>query len=787
MAVQAHLEQVQEEGLISGWCWDAAAPERRVKLIVLVDGEPVGTTTADMFREDLAVAGMGDGSHAFSYLLPWTVVSKKSICHIRLADEASNQLIGGSIAFSRTAVLPVEDRLADLESHVRRLTAQLETVRRRAEQDTAMISGVLATIGAFFTRLAEAPLGAASLAVVPSLADLLETTRTQLEPFSMAVAEAPIITICVEAFGPLDCLYNCLHAIHFSGADAHAEIVVIDDGRSDAASLLPTLVQNLRYWRLQPGQSIIDARNLVALTADRTFAAFLSAAVIVRPDWLSEVRATFERMPSCAVIGAKVVKTDGTIEASGLLPNKLGFLSDFGYAEHELTPRLNKLVPVAAVPDTAIVVRGSAFTRFGGLDAAFRDPRFAMIEFCIRCWDAGFSVYYQPNCRVAYADQPDLPPQPVAAIDTDLPTLLANRWRASPRSAWPERLGRALVMDGQTSPPDLASAVLNSATTLQGLGYDVAFCVPGQLEQDPVLGPSLRGMGIEVLRAPFHPSAASIIQEASPAFDIIYMTVPATLVFAPESVRALSPPTRIVLLLHAAAEEIIVDRTINPAGSKRLLAAIDASDCVVPPMTAGPRSLRQTGREAKLWDYSAAQVTSYDERTGIWLLPEGNDSASNDARRWFGKSVLPNILKELPDIRIHTVGTADAEALSGVTSYEAHAAIRDLLLSMRLAIVPLRSAAPQTAAIEACLAAGLPVIATEGALDSGPAPAGVMVTKKDARLIARRAVELYTDATSWQSLADTIQGTPSIGRQDGSDRWALICQTILMRFGLPLK
>jgi O-antigen biosynthesis protein len=787
MAIQGHIEQVREEGLISGWCWDAAAPERHVTLTVLVDGEPVGATTADVFREDLAAAGIGDGSHAFSYLLPWTVVSGKSLSHIRLADEASNQLVGDSVAFSRTAVLPVEDRLTDLESHVRRLTAQLETVRRRAEQDTAMISGVLATIGAFFTRLAEAPLEAASHAVVPSLAGLLETTRATLEPFSMAIAAAPILTICVEASGPLDRLHACLRAIHLSGADSEAEVVVIDDSRSDAAALLPALVQNLRYWRLQPGQSMIDARNIVALTADRRFAAFLSGAVTVGPDWLSEVLATFERLPLCAVIGAKVVRPDATIEASGLCPDRLGLLSDFGYAEHELNPRCNRLVPVAAVPDMAVVVRGSAFARLGGLDAAFRDPHSATIEFCIRCWDAGLSVHYQPNCRVTSVDQPGMSAQPAATTDADLATLLVNRWNASPRQAWPKQAGRALVMDGPASPPDLASAVLGSATALQSFGYDVAFCVPGQLEQDPALGPALRGIGIEVLRAPFQASAAAVVGDARPAFDVIYMTVPATLALAPESLRALSPRARIVLLLHAAAEEILADRTINPAGSKRLLAAVDASDCVVVPTAAGARGLRQTGRDAKLWDHRPSQAPGYDERTGIWLLAEPGAAASNDARRWFGKSVLPKILKALPDVRINTISMPGAEAGPHVTQHDAKTVTRDLLMTMRLAIAPLRAPAAQTAAVEACLAATLPVVATEAALDGDPPPAGIVVVEKDARLLARRVIQLYTDGAAWQALADAIQPAPPADRPDGGDRWALICRTILMRLSLPLR
>jgi hypothetical protein len=51
---------------IRGWAADAARPDVRVEVVVLVDGHPRGRAIADRPREDLQTLGtLGDGAHGF--------------------------------------------------------------------------------------------------------------------------------------------------------------------------------------------------------------------------------------------------------------------------------------------------------------------------------------------------------------------------------------------------------------------------------------------------------------------------------------------------------------------------------------------------------------------------------------------------------------------------------------------------------------------------------------------------------------------------------------------------
>jgi SGNH hydrolase-like domain, acetyltransferase AlgX len=50
-------------GDVLGWCWDPAAPDERIQITIVVDGEVVAEGTADIARPDLAE--YGDGAHGF--------------------------------------------------------------------------------------------------------------------------------------------------------------------------------------------------------------------------------------------------------------------------------------------------------------------------------------------------------------------------------------------------------------------------------------------------------------------------------------------------------------------------------------------------------------------------------------------------------------------------------------------------------------------------------------------------------------------------------------------------
>jgi hypothetical protein len=53
--------------IIAGWAQDVLRPDIPVNLEIVCGGKVIGTVTANFFREDLKLAGIGDGNHAFVF------------------------------------------------------------------------------------------------------------------------------------------------------------------------------------------------------------------------------------------------------------------------------------------------------------------------------------------------------------------------------------------------------------------------------------------------------------------------------------------------------------------------------------------------------------------------------------------------------------------------------------------------------------------------------------------------------------------------------------------------
>lgn len=81
------------DGCLHGWCRERDEPNG-VALELLVDGEPATSFRADLLRDDLRAAGIGDGVHAFAVDLDNVRMTPHSILTVRVAGR--NFEIAGS-------------------------------------------------------------------------------------------------------------------------------------------------------------------------------------------------------------------------------------------------------------------------------------------------------------------------------------------------------------------------------------------------------------------------------------------------------------------------------------------------------------------------------------------------------------------------------------------------------------------------------------------------------------------------------------------------------------------
>jgi hypothetical protein len=722
-AIRAYLDRVDDEGLLNGWAWCRSEPERRVRLRFLVNGEPVGSIVANMFRGDLQAAGAGDGCYAFSFLLPWEAISRTSACHVTLVDDATGEQLNASTVFRRPALRPVEDRLRDAERNVRLLAARMGELEQRGRREAASSRALLGVIGAFFTRLSEMNPEDVPTALVPSLSGLLDGAAARLRPFAFRTPDTPAATLCFEAGGTLEGLHTALSAVRQAGLDESAIVAVLDEGSMAEAALLPSLVQNLRYTRLQHGQLLVEARNRLARAGRGRVVAFLSPAVRLEEGWLAAILAAFERHPECGVIGSRTVREDSTIHAFGLLPDRDGGLSDPAAAEDAHYPRFDHVRPVAAVLDWAMVIRASVFDALEGFDESFVDPGAAAVEFCLRCWQAGHSVLALPSPALSWSAEGDARPDP------DLMDMLAQRWSDWAPPDWPGAVGRALLIGRPGDGAGLGPA----ATALQRNGWQVSAIAPGWCGDDEA-GHMLRLHGVEVLRSPFQPSVAAALADPAAAFDLVQVTGDSIAVVPPERVRELASQAKIVLSL---------DEVDLPLATE-LLAAVAASDLTVVSTPALLRALRDADAAQVVLPLFPADPDSVCERFGLCLLAA--DGVDDVDSAWFVTSVWPLIRRRQPGLRMilpdGTERRRSRRVVIAPTSL-AHAWV---------AVSPRRTGAPDPQALAWCRQAGVPLIAMRITHPFGAEP-GVVLVEDTPAAVAQAITQLARDPRLWADAA----------------------------------
>ncbi len=430
-ALHGNLDRVTRDGRVSGWCWYPDHPGEHADLTILVDEEVVGSTQATAFRPDLKEAGIGDGSHGFAFALPSSALAEKGMLTVTVRETTTGTVLGDPILMRAGRVAMAEERIQDLERQIALLRSQLDEIERRnrARDEDRAARELFATVAGFFKALAEGddtPGGALKAAV--------EDVTTRFAPLVLAIPETPPATICVGTGAPLETIHRCLSALHETGADGLADIVLLDDGsHGGEAALLPAVVRNLHYVRVPAPGGGMAARNAVAAGARGALVVWLAPQVRVMPGWLEALLATFADQPDAAAVGAKVARDDGLLHHTGIMLGCDGTLRDPGRLAAADDPEYAAARAVHGFGDVAFALRRDMMAAAGGFSSGFASPAHAAFDLCMRLRESGRRVLYQPLAVGVWSDDgaPAPAPVPDLSLQDEDSRRLRQRWVTS--------------------------------------------------------------------------------------------------------------------------------------------------------------------------------------------------------------------------------------------------------------------------------------------------------------------------------------------------------------------
>ena len=315
--------------------------------------------------------------------------------------------------------------------------------------------------------------------------------------------------------------------------------------------------------------------------------------------------------------------------------------------------------------------------------------------------------------------------------------------------------------------------MLNLLRILRDEGHHLTF-VADNLDGDPKYAAMLTSIGVEVLHGKFAGSIRKVLRERGGSLDTIIFCRHYIAVKYVSNVRSLAPHARIVfdtVDLHFVREEREAQLLGNAAMVRsaaltrvKELSVIEKSDVTIVVSEFERNLLARIAPTARVDIVSnismpAQHVAPPHDRNGILFIGGFRHAPNVDAIKWYVSEVLPIVRQLLPDVVTTVVGSnmQDEVAALRQDGLRILGFVEDtepLLRAAKVSIAPLRYGAGIKGKINEAMNFGIPVVATECAVEGMQLVDGRdVLVSNDARGFAEAIVRLYNDAALWDTLS----------------------------------
>ena len=207
----------------------------------------------------------------------------------------------------------------------------------------------------------------------------------------------PDCSIIIPVHGLAEVTRQCLERLLELPAACSREILIVDDASRDGTlAMLDRFGDSIRVLTHDDNRGFAHACNTGAAAASGRHLVFLNNDTLPMPGWLDALVSHIEAHPGAAIVGAKLLHPDGTIQHAGMAfsgdrePEHLyrGFPADH--------PAVNKSRAFPMVTGACLLIRKGAFEAAGGFDIAFRNG-YEDVDLCLRVGQFGREVRYCPE------------------------------------------------------------------------------------------------------------------------------------------------------------------------------------------------------------------------------------------------------------------------------------------------------------------------------------------------------------------------------------------------------
>ena len=624
-------------------------------------------------------------------------------------------------------------------------------------------------------------------------------------PFALPTSDTPRVSIVIPVYNKIAYTVACLRSLAEHAGATPFEVIVVDDGSSDATAKRLVQIGGVRTLRNTQNLGFVGSCNAGAERAKGDFVAFLNNDTVVTAGWLEALLRCFDDEPDCGLVGAKLVYPDGRLQEAGGIVFRDGSGWNYGRFDDPADPRYSFRREVDYCSGAAIVLRTELFRRIGGFDRRYAPAYYEDTDLAFAVRAAGRRVLIEPQALVVHFEgitagtdtagsgmkrfQPinrekflekwkkELAQQPAPVHDAAGADSAAN-WRAN---------GRILIVDACTPMPDHDSGSLrmvNLMRVLRRLGYAVSFLSDNRMH-DGRYTEALQALGVEALYHPYVSSPIAWLRARGRGLDAIVLSRHYVAANYIGLARLYAPQARLIfdtVDLHYLREqraaqlegsaELARQALRSRAQELKLMRECDVT-LVVSDVEKSLLAQEVPGVRVEILSnvheiYGCRR--EFAQRKDLVFVGGFQHPPNVDAVIWFVREVFPHVRAALPEIVVHVIGSKappeilelahDGAAVGGVVVHGFVENLEPFMDGCRISVAPLRYGAGVKGKVNMAMSYGLPVVATSAAVEGMHVRAGADVEQPDVLVadtpeeFAAAIVRLHNDAALWKKLSE---------------------------------
>jgi GT2 family glycosyltransferase len=220
-----------------------------------------------------------------------------------------------------------------------------------------------------------------------------------------ASEEVPQISVLIPVHNHWPITLNALRSLVAMANGTRFEVIVADDGSTDATTQLGRQLPWLKIWRSEANQGFLDTCNGAAALARGELLLLLNNDVLVGDHCFDHLSATFERHPEAGVVGAASWGPDGLPQEVGGIVWADGQVWNHGRGfppEHWFALEYERQCDY--VSGCGLAMRRSLWQQLGGFDRRYCPAYCEDTDLCLRVRQAGRDVWVQPAARILHLE-----------------------------------------------------------------------------------------------------------------------------------------------------------------------------------------------------------------------------------------------------------------------------------------------------------------------------------------------------------------------------------------------